>query len=148
MNPTNRNDQLEQLLHRTLREQPVRRAPPTLQARVFAELARRAKQPWWHSSFMHWPLAARAAFVVLCAVLVKLVVDASMWMIGGIELAPIEAGVASMGAWLKITITVASTIFHNVPTLWIYGGIAVIGAMYTALFGISAAAYRTLYAHR
>lgn len=146
MNPSNQDDKLELLLHRTLREQPVRRAPATLQAKVFAELERRARQPWWQKSFMHWPLAARAAFVVLCAVLVKVIADASMWVIGGIELAPIGHDVMSIGTWLRITVSVTATILHNIPAAWIYVGFAVVGALYTALFGISAAAYRTLYA--
>ena len=146
MNPQNQDDKLEQLLHRTLRDQPVRRAPVTLQPKVLAELERRARQPWWQKSFMHWPLAARAALVVLCAVLAKVIADASMWVIGGIELAPIGHEVMSIGTWLKISVSVTSTILHNIPPAWIYGGFAVVAALYTALFGISAAAYRTLYA--
>ena len=34
---------------------------------MLAELARRAALPWWRKSFAHWPMAARAAFVVLGA---------------------------------------------------------------------------------
>jgi hypothetical protein len=110
MTDPNQDDKLEQLVHQTLCELPLRQAPSTLEARVLAGLQQRTKQ-WWRNSFMHWPLAARAAFVALCVVLVKPVV-------------------------------------HNIPTIWIYGSLACVGALYAALFGISAAAYRTLYAPR
>jgi len=147
MTDPNQDDKLEQLVHRTLRELPSRRAPSTLEARVLAGLQQRTKQ-WWRNSFMHWPLAARAAFVALCVVLVKPVAHVSMWLIDGVELAPITSDIVSIAAWLKVTITIAVTIVHNIPTLWIYGSLACIGALYAALFGISAAAYRTLYAPR
>src|ERR1700738_3597831 len=63
---------LERLLDRALRELPLRRAPLTLESRVFGELQRRAALPWWRRSFAHWPLLARAAFLVICGVLIRL----------------------------------------------------------------------------
>ena len=41
-----------------------------------------------------------------------------------------------------------TTVFRGLPGLWVYGGIAVFAALYVMLFGVSAAAYRTLYASR
>src|ERR1700686_3573047 len=72
MNTTDPNDPLERLLDRTLRELPLRRAPPTLEARVCSELKRRAARAWWRRSFAHWPVPARAAFLAICAVLIGL----------------------------------------------------------------------------
>src|SRR5476649_1202935 len=66
------HEKLEQLIHRTLREQPARRAPRSLEQRVLAELERRAALPWWRRSFAHWPLPARAGFLVICAALIGL----------------------------------------------------------------------------
>jgi hypothetical protein len=33
----------------------------------------------------------------------------------------------------------------SLPSLWLYGGLALIAALYATFFGLSAAAYRTLY---
>lgn len=46
-------EKLERLIHRTLRDLAPRRAPRTLEARVFAELERRAALPWWRQSYAH-----------------------------------------------------------------------------------------------
>jgi hypothetical protein len=37
---------------------------------------------------------------------------------------------------------------RSIPTLWIYGAIAFVAGLYAMLFGLGAAAYRTLWAHR
>ncbi|HEY4367388.1 MAG TPA: hypothetical protein VGN07_09175 [Steroidobacteraceae bacterium] len=148
MKPSDPNDKLIGLLDSVLHEQPLRRAPARLATRVLAEIERRERLPWWHHSFAHWPLAARALFLILCAASVKFAADASLWLTDRIEVTQFSNEVAAVGVWLKITITVASTVLHNVPSLWFYGGVVFIGALYAALFGISAAAYRTLYAQR
>src|SRR5712672_3854389 len=71
MSTTEPNDPLERLLDRTLHELPLRRAPLTLESRVFGELERRAALPWWRRSFAHWPLLARAGFLVICGALIS-----------------------------------------------------------------------------
>ena len=58
-------EKLEQLVDSLARAQPARRAPVCLQARVFAQIASQQVQlPWWRKGFAHWPLAARAMFLV------------------------------------------------------------------------------------
>ena len=39
---------------------------------MLAELERRAAFAWWRRSFSHWPLLARAAFLLVSAVLIRL----------------------------------------------------------------------------
>ena len=63
-------EELERLVDRALHDLPLRRAPHTLESRVFAELERRAALPWWRRSFAHWPLPARSAFLVICIALI------------------------------------------------------------------------------
>lgn len=41
-------EQLEQKIHAVLREQPTRRAPMSLEARVLGEIAWRQALPWWN----------------------------------------------------------------------------------------------------
>jgi hypothetical protein len=145
------NEKLERLIHRTLRELPPRRAPRSLEARVLAEIERRALLPWYRKSFAHWPLAAQAGFLAVSAGLVAAV----MWLGAGFDPAPLEQAVAAKFAWTQGIAAVANAIgdffaimARNIPPLWLYGGLAFIGAMYAAFFGLGAAAYRTLYATR
>ena len=132
----------ERLLDRTLRELPARRAPPTLEARVLGELRRRAALPWWRRSFAHWPLPARGLFVAMCAASVRLAV------IGGTAAA---AGLRSLtltreiGALAASGGNLAALLARMAPPGWIYEGMAVCALLYAILFGLGAAAYRTLY---
>jgi len=142
MNAADPNDPLQQLLDRTLRELPLRRAPPTLEARVIGELERRAALPWWRRSFAHWPLLARAAFLVICAALIRLA------FLGG---AAAVAGVDSLvwarqaGMLVMSLGNLAMALERISPPHWLYEGAAVCGALYAVLFGLGAVVYRLLY---
>jgi hypothetical protein len=142
MTPNESSEALERLLDRTLRELPLRRAPLTLQSRVFGELERRAALPWWRRSFTHWPLLARAAFLVICGALIRLA------FLGG---ATAVAGVRSLswarevGGLTASAANLAALLAHTVPPTWAYEAIAVCAVLYAVLFGLGAAVYRTLY---
>jgi hypothetical protein len=149
------NEKLERLIHQTLRDLPSRRAPGTIEHRVLMELQRRAALPWWRKSFVHWPVAARAGFIVLSAGVVKLALLAAVWVMAGFDTAQFSDAFATQFSWMDSGFAVVHAvtgffdiILRNIPPLWLYGGIAFIGAMYVTLFGVGAAAYRTLYARR
>lgn len=144
-NPNERREQqLERFIDQALREQPLRRAPPELESKVMAEIARRAAAPWWQGSFAGWPVAARLLFIIASAGLITLVLKASAMII-----APIKPGaVFAHVAWIPSLFMTIGTVFRDLPSLWVYGGVAILGALYLTLFGVSAAAYRTLYAPR
>jgi hypothetical protein len=137
-----KEDPLEPVFDRALRTLPLRRAPTSLESRVFCELERRAALPWWRRSFTHWPLTARAAFLVICSA------SAALAMTGGATAAAdvrylywareIGALMASGGSLLTLLARIA-------PPLWLYEGIAVCGVLYAVLFGLGAVLYRTLY---
>jgi hypothetical protein len=143
-------EKLERVLHETLKGVGLRRAPVTLEGRVFAELQRRAAAPWWRLSFAYWPAGARAAFVLCCALLVVAM------LLGGMS-AFVE--VRSFGeiqslllSWSQPLTAVASSagglmalLLRVIPPVWLYGGLAFGALMYVLLFGLGAAAYRTLY---
>ena len=57
--------QLEELIHRELRQLPDLPAPDTLIPRVRSAIAAQARQPWWQRPMMTWPLALRLAFITL-----------------------------------------------------------------------------------
>ncbi len=145
-----KSDPLEQLLDRTLRPLPLRRAPPALQSRVLEELQRRAARPWWRRSFAHWPSAARAAFVLVCLALVGMVILGGNWTAATVQSLHASGALSlSSGRQALAIMTAAAelaTLFARaVPPAWIYAGLAAGAVLYAALFGLGAAAYRTLY---
>ncbi len=153
--PENPDEPLARALHQTLRALPPRRAPRTLEARVFAELARRAALPWWRQSFAHWPLPARALFLLASAGLVKLAIMAAVWVMVGLDDAALTDAFSAQFAWAQSGLSLArgftdfcSLLFRSIPPVWLYGTAAFVTAMYAALFGLGATAYRTLYASR
>jgi hypothetical protein len=134
---------LERFIDQALRQQVPLRAPAGLQARVLFELARRAALPWWRMSFAHWPLAARAGFIVACGALIKLAFSSTTWVLGAAE-AP--AASVRNGAHVASSLgDVVRILFDSIPSHWLYLAAALGVAMYLTLFGVGAAAYRTLY---
>jgi hypothetical protein len=136
------HEALERLLDHALHELPLRQAPPALESRVLRELARRAALPWWRRSFAHWPLLARAAFLVVCGALIRVA------FMGGTTAA---AGIRSL-AWAReigvvtdSAANLAASLARSAPPIWVYEGIAVCAVLYAVLFGLGAAVYRTLY---
>jgi hypothetical protein len=146
-------DELETTVNRALREVPLRRAPSSLESRVLAEIVRRAALPWWRQDFARWPRPARVAFAVMCGSLAAALLAASGFFAPGGALA--GAGTRSAGLWLPwarsalTLIDVAreldAALVRAMPPDWLYGVLAAAALLYAALFGLGAAAYRTLY---
>jgi hypothetical protein len=143
-------DKLERLLNDTLRELPLRRAPDAFQSRVLSELTRREALPWWRRSFAHWPAAGRAVFVAVCMALIGLTLMGGFFALVG------ERSLNQLGAlllsWVQPALAVTSSaaglaalLVRVIPPPWLYGGLAVGAMLYVILFGLGAAAYRTLY---
>lgn len=154
MTPPDHNEKLERAIHQTLRALPPRRAPRSLEARVFAELERRAALPWWRQSFAHWPLAARAMFLLASAGLVKVAIMAAVWVMVGFDNSSASEAISTQFAWVQSVVSLmqgcsefCSSVFHSIPTMWLYGAGAFVVVMYVTLFGLGAAAYRALYAN-
>lgn len=155
MTPTDPHEKLERAIHQTLRQMPPRRAPSSLEQRVLAEIERRAALPWWRKSFAYWPLPARGAFIVLSAAVVKLAIMALVWAMAGFDTAQYREAFSTQFAWMQSGLMLWQTltssfeaVLRAIPPLWLYGGLAFVATMYVALFGLGAAAYRTLYATR
>ena len=149
--PDDRAQRLERAVHRALREIPARPAPASLEQRVLAEISRRAALPWWRKSFVHWPVAARAVFIVLLAGVVKVVLMGGVWVMAGFDVAQFREAFGTPVGWMEAGFTVMRAIadffeilFRNIPPLWLYGGAVALAASYAALFGLGAAAYKAL----
>ncbi|MBI2496545.1 MAG: hypothetical protein HYV75_00960 [Opitutae bacterium] len=146
--------ELEKFIHRNLRSLPPRRAPRSLESRVLAALEQQAAVAWYHKSWSYWPAAVRAAFLVIATGVTGAVLTAFYQMSAGVETSTL---VAQAGAKLNFfarlyhaavwTVDFAANVFGSIPPLWLYGGLALIAALYATLFGLGAAAYRTLYRH-
>jgi hypothetical protein len=140
----------DRLLNELLREQPpLRRAPAALEFRVCRELERRAARPWWFRAFSQWPAAARISFIALCGAIIGLTVHDGAWIMVARTL---NDAAAMPLSWTHTAIAaatsareVAALLMRVIPATWIYGGLTAGFALYAALFGLSAAAYRALY---
>lgn len=146
MKPT--PEQLERFIDKALRDQPEHRAPSALESKVMAAIAQRATVPWWQTSFAHWPMAARILFLAVSAVLVKFGLDAAALVIGPLDPAARSAALFAELTWVHALFVSIGGVVRSLPSWWIYCGLAVLSALYLMLFGVSAAAYRTLYASR
>jgi hypothetical protein len=149
--PPDKHEKLEHLIHQTLRELPARRAPRSLEERVRAEIERRALLPWWRKSFAHWPVAARACFLLASVGVAKLGLWGAVWVMSGFDNAQFREAFAPQFTWMESGLAVVHAVtgffdimLRNIPPLWLYGGLAFVAATYFALFGLGAAAYRTL----
>jgi len=143
MNQTDDADQeLARRLDRALHELPLRHAPPTLESRVFGELARRVALPWWRQSFACWPGYARTLFFAICVALNGMVFAGGAWIV---------AGAGSMPAWHQASAVAAAaaalsgSMVRAIPPAWFYEGAAVAAVLYALLFALGATAYRTLW---
>ena len=152
--PSDRSPEaLERLVGQVLKEQPLRPAPRALQMNVLAEIERRAALPWWHHSFLHWPLAVRALFVVASLGIAKLALTGVMLLVARIHSEPVVAAFTKPMSWaensadaVSKTVSVASMVLNAIPSHWLYAGIALAATLYVALVALGATAYRTLYA--
>jgi hypothetical protein len=138
---------LEQLIERVARAQPPRRAPASLQGRVFAQIA---AQPWWRRGFSHWPVPARAGFLVASFGIIKLVLAGFVSVVDFVQSSDV-AGVTALhgtGAAVSTTVSLGEMVFNAIPAAWLYAGAAVGFTLYAVLFGLGTFAYRTLYVQR
>jgi len=155
MNHRPDDDKLHDFAHRALRELPPRRAPRSLEQRVLAEIERRAARPWWRKSFHDWPIAARAAFILVSSAGVKLAVMVGAWVMAGFETAEVKTAFSESVAWLHNVARIADALrgsgeilLRNIPPLWLYSGCILFAVAYVTLFGLGAAAIKALRAAR
>ena len=148
-------EELEKMIHGTLRSLPERRAPRSLETRVMAAIAAREAMPWWRQSYRAWPMAARLAFVVVSVALAAGLMLATVWAMTDLRSSDVSRFFATPLLWIEVArdamtsmANIGAVIVRQIPTLWLYGGLAVFAAAYAAMFGIGAAAYRTLIARR
>lgn len=146
----NNPQDLEKLIHRTLRALPDRPAPRTLELRVLSAIAAQRALPWYRQSFIHWPVAAKAAFLSTSSIAAILLTTACT---AGLE--PLKIAASRLHSAISPFLTVlralaesADTLVNAIPPLWLYGSLALIALSYLSLFGVSVTAYQVLRAKR
>jgi hypothetical protein len=142
------HDKLERLVGRVLRDQPLRRAPAALESRVLAALERSGARRGWRKGFTYWPLAARAAFILVSIGFVKSALLAVEWVLRAIDSSPVAMEVASNVEWVRVVTQSVVAAVRSIPEEWVWAIAALIIGIYTLFFAISAIAYRALYASR
>jgi len=144
--------QLEERIHRELRALPDRRAPRTLESRVFAEIERRSTIAWYHKSWSFWPAPVRAVFLAVGTSFAGAAVAAFYLLSHGATASAVSQEIATGFGWITRLTAAVSWTFHflhqlveGIPSLWLYGGLAFIAALYATFVGLGTAAYRYLY---
>lgn len=137
---------------RALQDQPLVKAPATLEGRVFAALASTAAAPWWQQPLARWPIVARFTFVaasIACVWLGLAFARFGEGFVSGIEGTTPSAtslpGYASARALfdtLSALVVVVRTLAGSLPQLWLMGGLLLIGLLYASFFGLGAFGYR------
>lgn len=150
MNDT--DSKLAQLVASELRALPMRRAPASLQSRVFAELARRQALPWWRQSFRAWPLAAQIAFAVVALA----VTHALFWVLAGPGVSGMVQAVQSagqqfvqamqvVGSWAGALHWLTRDMLGAVPSRWVTTLLLALSGSVAVLFGSGTFVYRSLH---
>ena len=146
------DEKLERLVSQVLRDQPLRRAPASLEARVLGELAARARLPWWRRGIASWPAAVRVPVIATCAVCVPLVWVLSLWVAARVVSVTRHPGaggpLASLwdaGHALASFGTTMAHIVQSIPRDWLVGGIIATATLYAVLFALVAVGYSLLY---
>jgi len=143
--------QLEQFIGAVLGQQPLRQAPATLETRVLQELALRSSKPWWLQGFSRWPWAARLLFLPLGLGLVRLSFLTTAGLVSlwqtlqrSSPASSAQAGLQTLGSLGQAVQMLGNMVTRDIPQVWIYGGAGLALLLYAAMFGLGAAAFRTL----
>ena len=145
------DEKLERLVSQVLRDQPLRQAPASLEARVLSELAARARLPWWRRGIASWPAVVRVPVITGCAVCVPLVWVLSLWLATRLVSVTRRASRArSPRCRAPDTLSHRSarsplTSFRASRASGLLGGMIATATLYAALFALVAIGYSLLY---
>ena len=133
--------ELEQFIHANrCARRPTAERPATLsEARVLAEIERRAAVAWYHRSWAFWPAPIRALFLAVASGFSGAAVLAFFLVSHGFDVGTVAQEIGSHFTWLTGSVGVAEWIVDftgrmlgSIPPLWLYSGLAFIAALYLA----------------
>jgi hypothetical protein len=142
---------LEQFIDAILRRQPLRRAPPGFEARVLRLLAQQSARPRWLQGFNRWPKSAQLLFLPVAVCFVPLLFRAAGSLTTLLQsaryaapLSAAQSAASTLGSLGHAAQALGNLVMRDIPAVWIYGSVGLAALLYAALFGLSAAAFRTL----
>ncbi|HEY7889037.1 MAG TPA: hypothetical protein VIC29_12520 [Steroidobacteraceae bacterium] len=145
------DEKLERLVSQALRDQPLRRAPASLETRVLGELAARARLPWWRRGIATWPASVRVPVIAICAVSVPAVWILSLWLAAHLvsatrsRIAGPLATIRDAGHTVSSLGALTTHIVQSIPREWLLGGFIATATLYAALFALIAVGYSLLF---
>jgi hypothetical protein len=150
---THTEQQLERAVDKLLKQQPLRKAPSDMYARVMREVQLRKVLPWWRKSFLHWPLMMQILFFVAAIGTAKGVLMLCAWLdmhafATATSITESSSIVQSSSALFSVGNQLSMLLSRLVPATWVYGALMVVAAVYLVLFGIGFTTYKTLYTAR
>ena len=145
------DEKLERLVSQVLRDQPLRRAPASLEARVLGELAAQARLPWWRRGIATWPASVRIPVIAVCAVSVPAVWILSVWLAARLasvtrsRMAGPLATITDAGHTVSWLSALTTHIIESIPREWLVGGFIATATLYATLFALVAVGYSLLF---
>jgi hypothetical protein len=143
--------ELESKMHRVLRGLPNRKAPSGLEARVLAELSRRAALPWWRKSFAHWPSSIRVTFFALSGLAAAVLVSGLFTLGQSPGAHALASGISSGYGWFVLAREIgaaagdrARMLLASIPAYWLYGATALVAVSLASVAALGAATFRAL----
>ena len=106
--------------------------------------------PWWRLSYTHWPLLARMAFFVLTLALVAgfslaCIAGSSHWPA---PLRNMAVPLVQLRSLFVFATDLCAILIRSLPAPWLHSAAAIFAALYAAVFGLGALAYRLLFLRR
>lgn len=145
------DEKLERLVSQVLRDQPLRRAPASLETRVLGELAARARLPWWRRGIATWPASVRVPVISICAVSVPAVWVLSLWLAARLvavtrsRMAGPLATIRDAGHTVSSLGALTTHVVQSIPREWLLGGFIATATLYAALFALIVVGYSLLF---
>lgn len=138
---------LEAALDRELKALPPLKAPGALAPAVMALLAARARLPWWQRAWWDWPVAAKAAFVILTLSVAGLVSGGTLFL--GDNAADYSNDLAERVSLLGLVLDVVTPFLWVAHLVWekmaqpfLLYALVCMGALYLTCVGVGTACYR------
>jgi hypothetical protein len=147
--------QLEQLVHRELRNLPELAAPETLVHRVMLAVHAKERQPWWQRPWLTWPgLAQQVSFAFFVATVAALVYfGAGAWQAAGIgnPLVKVWEWIGSLSPlWdsLQALVNAANLVLKKGGQQYLFIGLGIAATMYLLCVATGTACYRLAFNRR
>jgi hypothetical protein len=150
-----REKQIEQLIHRELRQLPELRAPETLVHRVMLAVHARTRQPWWQRPWLTWPRSMQVTSSAVCIAAAAALVyfGAAAWQSAGIG-NPLDkfwqwaSSLSVVWDWFMTLINAAALVLQKAGQQYLLIALSVAVTMYLMCVAAGTMCYRLVFNRR